>query len=93
MLVKLPPNGALNMTVPTYRYHVLNRQGDRVESNLPDPATAEACVSHLATLEPHELFTIEQEQIYTVQGLGRDPDTYTKREASKKFLLPTRRQL
>jgi hypothetical protein len=76
MLIKPPLDLPLNMTVPTYRYHVLNRQGLRVESNLPDPATAEACVSHLATLEPHEAFTIEQEQIYTVQGLGRDPDLH-----------------
>lgn len=76
MLVKLPPRGLLNMTVPTYRYHVLNRQGLRVESNLPDLATAEACVTHLSGQEPHDEFTIETEQIYTVQGLGRDPDLH-----------------
>lgn len=76
MLVKPPALQPLNMSVPTYRYHVLNRQGERRESNLPDLATAEACVDHLKSQEPHDLFTIEQEQIYTVQGLGRDPDLH-----------------
>ena len=25
---------------------------------------------------PEQLYTVEQEQIYTVQGLGRDPDLH-----------------
>ena len=68
----------LNNLMPQYRYHVNNRQGERVESNLPDLAIAEACVTHLSEQNPHETYVIEQEQIFTKESLrlGRDPDLH-----------------
>ena len=68
----------VNNSVPQFRYHVNNRQGERVESNLPDLSIAEACATHLSQQQPHESFTVEREQIYTQESrrLGRDPDLY-----------------
>ena len=68
----------VNNSVPQFKYHVVNSQGARVESNLPDLAIAEACVTHLSEQQPHETFTVEQEQIFTKESLrlGRDPDLH-----------------
>jgi hypothetical protein len=68
----------VNNSVPQFKYHIVNRQGQRVESNLPDQEIAEACVTHLRSQQPHETFTVEQEQIFTKESLrlGRDPDLH-----------------
>ena len=65
-------------TVPNYRYHILNSQGARVESNLPDEHHARAVIEHLATTDPLNVYSIEQEQIFTKESLrlGRDPDLH-----------------
>ena len=65
-------------TVPNYRYHILNSQGLRVESNLPDEHHATAVIEHLATTDPLNAYTVEQEQIYSREStrLGRDPDLH-----------------
>jgi hypothetical protein len=59
-----------------YRYHINDSTGARVESNLPSLRDADEVVQFLKLQNPEELYTVEQEQIYTVQGLGRDPDLH-----------------
>ena len=74
MIVSTPVNNSM----PQFKYHIVNSQGTRVESNLPDQEIAEVCVTHLAEQQPHETFTVEQEQIFTKESLrlGRDPDLH-----------------
>ena len=59
-----------------YRYHINDSTGLRVESNLPSLRDADEVVMFLKLQNPEQLYTVEQEQIYTVQGLGRDPDLH-----------------
>jgi len=59
-----------------FKYHIVDRQGVRVEENLPDEYHAEAVLAHLKDLHPHEDYSIEREQYYKVKGLGRDPDLH-----------------
>ena len=68
----------LNMSVPQFRYHIVNRQQERVESNLPDRHTAQAVIDHLKLTDPHVEFEIIEEQIYSREStrLGRDPDLH-----------------
>ena len=60
----------------TYKYHIVNRQGERIESNIPDEEQAQTYLSFLVDKHPSEDFHIEKERIYTVTGLGRDPDLH-----------------
>lgn len=60
----------------TYRYHIVDRQGTRVESNIPAEDQAETFLQFLKDKNPHETYSIERERIYTVKGLGRDPDLH-----------------
>lgn len=62
--------------MPHYRYHIVDRNGKRVESNIPDEHQAETVLNFLKEQKPHEEYSIEQEQFYTVKGLGRDPDLH-----------------
>lgn len=59
-----------------YRYHIVDRQGVRVESNIPDEYQAQVALDFLKDQNPHEEYSIEREQYYTVTGLGRDPDLH-----------------
>ena len=60
-----------------FKYHIVDRQGVRVEENLPDLHHAEAVLAHLKDLKPTEQFDIEREQYYIVpDGFGRDPDLH-----------------
>ena len=60
-----------------YRYHVVDRQGIRVESNIPDEYQAETVLQFLKDRNPTEEYTIEKEQFYIVKdGFGRDPDLH-----------------
>ena len=60
-----------------YRYHVVDRQGIRVESNIPDEYQAETVLQFLKDHNPTEEYTIEKEQFYIVKdGFGRDPDLH-----------------
>ena len=60
-----------------YRYHVVDRQGIRVESNIPDEYQAETVLQFLKDRNPTEEYTIEREQFYIVKdGFGRDPDLH-----------------
>lgn len=67
----------LNKSVmATFKYHIVDRQGTRVESNIPAEDQAETFLQFLKDKNPHETYTIEKERIYTVTGLGRDPDLH-----------------
>ena len=60
-----------------YRYHIVDRAGERVESNIPDEHQALAVLAHLKDSNPTEEYTVEQEQFYIVKdGFGRDPDLH-----------------
>ena len=60
-----------------YRYHVVDRQGIRVESNIPDEFQAETVLQFLKDRNPTEEYSIEKEQFYIVKdGFGRDPDLH-----------------
>jgi len=60
-----------------FRYHVVDRLGNRVESNIPDEYQANAVLTHLKDQHPHEEYSIEKEQFYIVKdGFGRDPDLH-----------------
>ena len=74
----IKPQADSKYTVPNYRYHILNREQERVESNLPDRSHAEAVIDHLKLTDPTNEYAIEQEQIYSREStrLGRDPDLH-----------------
>ena len=60
-----------------YRYHIVDRQGIRVESNIPDEYQAETVLQYLKDRNPTEEYSIEKEQFYIVKdGFGRDPDLH-----------------
>ena len=64
------------MTVPSFKYHIVDRNGDHKESNIPTLAQAQEALELLKLSEPHCAYHIATEQIYTTTGLGRDPDLY-----------------
>tara|TARA_B100000212_G_scaffold120262_1_gene90009 strand:- start:351 stop:548 length:198 start_codon:yes stop_codon:yes gene_type:complete len=60
-----------------FKYHIVDRQGIRVESNIPDEYQAETVLQFLKDRNPTEEYTIEKEQFYIVKdGFGRDPDLH-----------------
>lgn len=59
-----------------YRYHIVDRTNTRVEENIPALDQAETYIEFLKQQNPHETYSIEQERVYTVKGLGRDPDLH-----------------
>ena len=60
-----------------FKYHIVDRQGIRVESNIPDEFQAETVLQFLKDRNPTEEYTIEREQFYIVKdGFGRDPDLH-----------------
>lgn len=65
----------VNSSMPTYRYHIETERGERLESNIPDEKTATTVVNFLQERRTDKL-TVVREQIYTVRGLGRDPDLH-----------------
>ena len=67
---------SVNNLMPTYRYHIVDRNGVRVEENIPTEDQATTYLEFLKDQQPHEEYTIEQERIYTVKGMGRDPDLH-----------------
>ena len=60
----------------SFKYHIVDSTGNRIESDIPELEQAETFVQFLLENHPHETYTIEQERIYTVKGLGRDPDLH-----------------
>ena len=60
----------------SFKYHIVDSMGNRIESDIPELEQAETFVQFLQETHPHETYTIEQERIYTVKGLGRDPDLH-----------------
>ena len=59
-----------------FKYHIVDRQGVRVETNIPDEYQAETVLQFYKDQHPHEEYAIEKEQYYKVTGLGRDPDLH-----------------
>ena len=60
-----------------FKYHIVDRQGIRVESNIPDEYQAETVLQFLKDRNPTEEYSIEKEQFYIVKdGFGRDPDLH-----------------
>lgn len=62
--------------MPSYRYHIVDRNGTRVEENIPTEDQAHTYLEFLKGQHPHEEYSVEQERIYTVKGMGRDPDLH-----------------
>jgi len=60
----------------TFKYHIVDSQGQVVESNLPDEEHAKTVIRFLKEQNPAETYEIQEERIYTVKGLGRDPDLH-----------------
>ena len=58
------------------KYHILDSTKKRVESNLPDQTHVDTVIAFLKEQNPHEQYTVEEETVYTVKGLGRDPDLH-----------------
>jgi len=72
------PEDSTKYTMPEhYRYHIVDRLGNRVESNVPDEAQATTVLQFLKDQNPSEDYSIEREQYYIVKdGFGRDPDLH-----------------
>ena len=66
----------VNNLMPSYRYHIVDRNGTRVEENIPTEDQAYTYLEFLKGQHPHEEYSVEQERIYTVKGMGRDPDLH-----------------
>lgn len=66
----------VNILMPTYRYHIVDRNGTRVEENIPTEDQANTYLEFLKGQHPHEEYSVERERIYTVKGMGRDPDLH-----------------
>lgn len=60
----------------TFKYSILNRRGDVVEDNIPEREQAETYVKFLQDNNPSETYSVEETRVYTVKGLGRDPDLH-----------------
>ena len=66
----------INMSVSTFKYHIVDGAGKPWESNIPTQEAAETALTMLQQANPETPLTIQTEQIYPVQGLGRDPDLH-----------------
>ena len=66
----------INMSVSTFKYHIVDGHGTEWESNIPTREAAETALTMLQTANPETPLEIVQQQIYPVQGLGRDPDLH-----------------
>jgi hypothetical protein len=64
------------MTEKIYRYHIVDEQGNRVESNIPELTQAYAYLEFLKETQGIITYTIEQEHIPQARGMGRDPDLH-----------------
>lgn len=62
--------------MPRYTYHIVDRDNQQIESNIPTRAQAETYLEFLRDKYPHETYAIKETTIYTVKGLGRDPDLH-----------------
>ena len=60
----------------SFKYHITDSTGVRIESDIPELEQAETYRQFLLDNHPHETYTIEQERIYRIKGLGRDPDLH-----------------
>jgi len=72
----MTPADLVNNSMPTYRYHIVDRAGTPVEENIPTEDQAYTYLEFLKSQHPHEEYTVKQERIYTVKGMGRDPDLH-----------------
>lgn len=59
----------------TFKYHIVDASGRHRESNIPDRAQAETFLQFLKETT-HDYLEIVEERVYTVKGLGRDPDLH-----------------
>jgi hypothetical protein len=66
----------INMSVSTFVYNIIDASGTRWESRIPTQEAAETALTMLQAANPETPLMIEPEQIYPVQGLGRDPDLH-----------------
>jgi hypothetical protein len=60
----------------TFKYHIVDSRNNVIEGNLPDEEHAKTVVGFLKEQNPTETYEIQEERIYTVKGLGRDPDLH-----------------
>jgi len=60
----------------TFKYHIVDSRNNVIESNLPDEERAKTVIRFLKEQNPAETYEIQEERIYTVKGLGRDPDLH-----------------
>ena len=64
------------MSVSTFIYNIIDGSGKPWESNIPTQEAAAMALEVLQQANPETPLTIETQQIYPVQGLGRDPDLH-----------------
>ena len=64
------------MSVSTFVYNIVDGQGNSWESNIPTQEAAETALTMLQAANPETPLAIDTQQIYPVQGLGRDPDLH-----------------
>jgi hypothetical protein len=64
------------MSVSTFVYNIIDASGTTWEHRIPTQEAAQAALDVLQQVNPETPLSIEQVQIYTVQGLGRDPDLH-----------------
>ena len=62
--------------MPRYTYDIVDREDTAIESNIPTRSQAETYLEFLRDKYPHETYHIVEKTIYTVKGLGRDPDLH-----------------
>ena len=66
----------INMSVSTFIYNIIDGHGKAWESNIPTLEAAETALTMLQAANPETPLMVETQQIYPVQGLGRDPDLH-----------------
>ena len=60
-----------------YYYELLNRQGEPVETHIPDAEQARTVANFYDENKPHNgPYSVKKVRIYSVKGLGRDPDLH-----------------
>jgi len=61
-----------------FKYDIVNRAGETVESNIPARDQAETYVEFLRQTHPHEEYTVVEIRIYDKEArrYGRDPDLH-----------------
>jgi len=64
------------MSVSTFKYHIVDGQGIRWESNIPTREAADLALNMIQAANPETPLEIVEQQIYPVKGLGRDPDLH-----------------